>query len=84
MPRPGESGSRDAVGKGGSVDQLHDERLYAGAIFEAVDRGDVQVIERGQDFGFALEASQPIAIRCQQLGKIFTATGRFSRVSVAR
>jgi hypothetical protein len=36
-----------------AVDELHDER----AVLDAVDLRDVRMVQRRQDFGFALEAS---------------------------
>jgi len=50
------------VGKGWPLDQLHHERLHATGVFESVDRRDVWVIERGQDFGLALETDEPVGI----------------------
>ena len=35
---------------------------HAPAFFEAVDRGDVRMIQRGEDFRFALETREPIGI----------------------
>ena len=32
------------------------------AFFEAVDRGDVRMVERREDFGFALEAREPVGV----------------------
>ena len=53
---------RNAIGEGRSLDELHDERLHAVRVFEPVDGRDVWMIQRGEDFGFALEARQPVGI----------------------
>ena len=37
-------------------------RATATKLFEAVDRRDVWMIERGQDLRFALEAREPLGI----------------------
>jgi hypothetical protein len=67
-PRPrGLRRLRNAVGEGRALDELHHERLHARRLFEPVDGGDVRVIQRGEDFGFALKARQPVGIRRQSL-----------------
>jgi hypothetical protein len=50
--------ARQPLGEVITLDQLHDERAF----FEAVDVRDVGMIERRQDFRFALESRQPLAI----------------------
>ena len=54
---PGLVEGHGALG-GFAFDELHDE----GAVFDAVDGGDVGVVERGQDFGFALEAGHALGV----------------------
>jgi len=39
-------------------DQVHDQSVA----FEAVDLGDVGMVEGGQDFGFAFEAGEAVAV----------------------
>jgi hypothetical protein len=56
---------RDSISQRRSFDELHHQRLDAAAVFEAVQRGDIRMIERRQDFGFALKAREPIAIAGQ-------------------
>ena len=46
--------------------------------FEAVDGGDVRMVQRGEYLGFALEAGQPIGIARERSGRTFSATSRFS------
>lgn len=53
---------RNAIRQGRAVHQLHHEGLDADALFDAVQPGDVGMIERGKDFRLALEAGQPIRI----------------------
>jgi len=45
-----------------TLDQLHHERRDAVALLQAVDRGDVRVIERREHFGLALEPRQPVRV----------------------
>ena len=45
-----------------AVDQLHDEGRHAAGFFEPVDRRNIRMIQRGEHFGFALEACDPIRI----------------------
>jgi hypothetical protein len=52
----------DDVGERLPLDELHHERLPAARILEAVDLGDVGVIQRREDVGFALEPRQPFGI----------------------
>ena len=63
------------------VDQLQHERLPAaqrcpcrpstlvGALFDAVDGGDVRVIERREYLGLARESRQPLRIECESFGQ---------------
>ena len=52
-----------------ALDQLHDESRGAVALLQTVDLRDVRMIERGEDFGFTLEARQPLAIGRHGLGQ---------------
>ena len=52
-----------------AVDELQDQRLDAARLLEAVDRGDVRMIQRGQDLRLALEARQPLGVRGERLGQ---------------
>ena len=45
-----------------TLDQFHDEGLGLVGIFQAVDGGDVGMIQRGEGLGFALEAGNPFRI----------------------
>ena len=54
---------RDAVGKRRPLDQLHDQSGGAVRSFQAIDRRDVGMIERSENFRLALEACQPLRIR---------------------
>ena len=44
------------------LDQFQNEEALAVGFFQTVDGGDVGMIERGQQLGFALEARQPFRI----------------------
>ncbi|HZM95205.1 MAG TPA: hypothetical protein VFB92_17375 [Vicinamibacterales bacterium] len=50
-----------------SLDQFHHEGSHAPALFEAVDGGDVWVVQRGEGLGFTLEAREPISIVGERL-----------------
>ena len=45
-----------------AVDELHDERRTPSGLFEAVDVGDVGMIQRGEDLRFALKARKPVGV----------------------
>ena len=65
-----------------AVNQFHHQRVSG--FFDAIDLGDIGVIQRGQHFGFALEAGQPFGIIRDRSGRILMATSRSSFVSRAR
>jgi hypothetical protein len=52
----------DRLGQIFALDELHDERLNAVGVLESVDRGDVGMIERREDFRFTLKTRQPFNI----------------------
>ena len=45
--------------------ELHHQR----AVFDAVDLRDVGVVQRGEHFGFARKAGEPVGVLCQGVGK---------------
>ena len=53
-----------------ALDEFHDERRDAVGLLEPVDRGDVRVIQRGEDLRFALKPRQSfrVAARRPQAG----------------
>jgi hypothetical protein len=75
---------RDAVGEGRALDQLHHERVRAAGLLEAVDRGDVGMIQRRQGLRLALEAGEAVRVRANASGSTLIATWRPRLVSVAR
>ena len=48
-----------------ALDEFHHEGGHAPAFFQAVDGRDVRVVQRREDFGFALKAGQSVRIRRQ-------------------
>ena len=58
--------ARDALGQIVALDEFHHERRNARALFESVDGGDVRVIQRGEGFGFAQKACEPIVVSGQR------------------
>lgn len=57
----------DAIGKGGAIDEFHDD----GALFNAEYGSDVGVIERGKDLRFAGEAGETIGVSGEGIWKDF-------------
>jgi hypothetical protein len=63
-------------------DQFHHDRAI---LDDAIDRGDIRMIERSQQLGLALESRHAIRIaRERRAGNTFSATSRLSLVSLAR
>ena len=58
----GDRAFRNAVGQRGPVDQFQDQRAHAARFFEAVDGGDVGVVQRCEQFSFPLESGQPVGV----------------------
>ena len=61
--------SRNAIGERRTLDELQHERLKSIGFFEAVNRRDVRMIERGEDLRFALEAREPLLIEGEAVGQ---------------
>jgi hypothetical protein len=59
----GDRAPRDALREIVALDELHHEGSQAPAFLEPVDRGDVRMIERGEDFRFALKTREPFRVR---------------------
>ena len=59
----------DSVCERRPIDQLQHQRLRAVRLFEAVDRADVRVIERGEQLRFAREPRQAVRIEREPLGQ---------------
>ena len=53
---------RDAIGKRRPLDELHRQGKRASGLFDAENLGDVRMVERGKDFGFALKPREPVGI----------------------
>ena len=58
----GKAAAREALGQRRSLDQLEDESAKSVGFFEAIDRGDVWMIQRGSDARLALEAGEALRI----------------------
>src|SRR5271165_119818 len=67
----GDGAGFDTVRKSGAFDQFHNQGVRDAGIFEAVDGGDVGVIERGEEGGFAAEAGQALGIGGDSGGQNF-------------
>ncbi len=59
----------DALRKIVALDQLHHQGGEVRGLFESVNRGDVQMVEGREHFGFALEARQAIRIASHRGGQ---------------
>ena len=53
---------RDALRQIVTFDEFHHEGGQAPALFEAVDCGDVRMVQRPEHFRFALKTREPIGI----------------------
>ena len=61
------------------VHQFHHQRAHPVELFEAVDVGDVRVIEGGERLRLTREPRQAIGIGGERSGSTFSATSRLSR-----
>ena len=59
----------DPLGERVALDELEHERLDPSRLLEAVDRGDVGVVERREHLRLAPESGQPLGILRHRLGK---------------
>ena len=75
--------SLDAIPERRPFHQLHHQRMRLPGILEAVDCGDVRMIERGKDLRFAMEPRHLLAIGCkprrQHLQRHFASQPRIPR-----
>ena len=59
----------DAICQRRPLDQFEDQRSDAVSLLQPVDAADVWVVQRGEDLGFALEASQAVRVGRERLGQ---------------
>jgi hypothetical protein len=64
--------------------EFENERLRAIRVFETVDGRDVRMVQRGEDFGLTLEASEAIRVSGERRGQHLQRHLGFSLASVAR
>jgi hypothetical protein len=57
------------IGERRPLDELHDEGRDDLAFLQTVDDRDVGMVQRGEHFGFTLEARKPIAIGREPFGQ---------------
>ncbi len=60
---------RDPVSEGGAFHQLQHESLGVVRLLDAVDGGNVRVVEAGEDLRLPLEPSEPIGIIRERVGQ---------------
>jgi hypothetical protein len=63
--------SRDAVGKRGPFDELHHQRTRTVGFLEAVDCGDVRMVQRGEQSSFSLQSRDALGIVGERFGENF-------------
>ena len=63
--------ARDPLSERLAFDELHNEELSAFAFFEAVESGDVRVVELSEQPSFALESGQPLFVSGKLFGEGF-------------
>ncbi len=51
-----------SIGEGVALDEFENEALRAVDVFEAIDGGDVRMIQRGEEVRFALKPGDPVGI----------------------
>ena len=61
----------DTIRECRTVNQLHHERWSARRVLEAVNVGDVRVIQRGKQVGFPLEPRKSLGIVSKRVGQDF-------------
>jgi hypothetical protein len=67
-----------------ALDQLENQRARRAGVLDAVDGGDVRMIDRREQLCLAREPREVIAIGSEPSGRILSATSRPSLVSRAR
>ena len=80
----GSAATRDPLRERLALDQLEDQAAHAVRLFDAVDRADVRMIQRGEHPRLALEAREPIRVGRERGGRTLIATSRPSVASCAR
>jgi hypothetical protein len=58
---------RDALSESWSLHQFHHEGCRASRSLEAVNRGDVRVVQRSEHFGFALKSRKALPVLSNRL-----------------
>jgi hypothetical protein len=61
--------ARDVRGEILAFDEFHHQGREVGRLLEAVDRGNVRVVQRGQDFSFTLEPCEAIRVAGDRCGQ---------------
>ena len=59
-----------------TFNQFHHQRGDISTLFEAVDLGDVRMIQRGREFCFPVERERRLGSLATESGKILLATSR--------
>ena len=67
--RAASGAGREPLGERLARHQLQDEEARVAGFLEAVDRGDVRVVERREELRFAVEARQPLRVGGEGLGQ---------------
>jgi len=65
------SALRDPIRQGLAVHQLHRERMDLARVFEAIDRGNMRMVQRRQDLRFLVETCKPFGIGREEVRQDF-------------
>ena len=57
----------NSVGERRPLDQFHDKRLHSVCLLQAIDMGDVRMIEGGEDLRFSPETSEAVRVRRERI-----------------
>ena len=80
----GQRAGREAIGQRRTLQQFQDEGPNPLGFFKAVDRGNVWMIQRGEQTRFALEPGEPFRVVENLRGRTLMATSRPNLASLAR
>jgi len=63
----GHRAARKLLGEIFALDELHGQEARAPVLMDAIDAGDVRMVERGEEPRLALEAGQPVGIAGEEV-----------------
>src|SRR5579864_9514343 len=63
----GDGAALEAVRQSLPLDQFHDQRPRVSRVFQAINGGNIGMVQRGEDLRFALETSHAVGVRGERL-----------------